>query len=230
MNSAYGNGRTPIIRQTYLAYALEGPVLRHLAAPFGVETDDDDTDQGIKDEIVLSITGQATGSLESFRANCLRADVGIADVDDVQVEVATNGRDVTVYPAVNQAALSTVDQAALLAYLTAPSRTHIGDTVAIGAVTRVEYSIVATVRFDSAVTDSTQLELEVRTAAYAFIDEQARPGATIYQSGIISALQSPNGALSVTLTTPNSDIAKVDGQINYAQKNATGVALTLTAI
>ena len=214
-----------LLRQTYLAFS-DGSNLRHLASIMGVETEDTDTNEEIRERVQTSVRGLAVGTRASIEADCLAAGVG---VDDVEIVVASNGQDITVYPAKEQDALEAADQAILLAYISNPTRIHVGDTATVGVVTTSAYTIVAVVNYVAADTGPVELEERVRESVYAHINFIAKVGDPVYVSGLVSSLD-VEGVVNVVVSTPSSDIDKVVGQIPICDNTTTDVALTFTAV
>ena len=134
---------------------------------------------------------------------------------------------VTVYAAKERTPLLTEDLATLLAFLTAPGKVHLGDTIQLGTVTTHAYTIAAQVSYDSRQTDVTSLETSLRTAIYGRIDELATLGQTIYPFNIRSAMDVP-GALNVSLTAPAANIDGVVGRIPLCPKDEMNVVLTFS--
>ena len=213
------------IRQVYLAFAT-GDNLDHLGALLGLEKITGETDDEFRSRFTTALVGLSVGTRAAIEANTLAAGVG---VDDVQIVVQSNGQDIVVYPATDGAAISSADQATLLAYITDPARIHIGDAVTIGTVVTRAYTMVATITYDSGSTDRVELEELVRASVYEFIDDTRRVGAPVYRAAVIGALV-VTGVINVSLTTPSADDAGTNGSIPVCDKSATGVALTFTSI
>lgn len=213
------------LRASYRKYSA-GTDLDNLVAFIGIEREDDESDDLLGVRFDTALLGNVPGTLPGIRSNALSAGVG---VDDVQLVVAADGQTVTVYAASEQAGLDTTDQATLLAYLTVPGRVHLGDTIQLGTITTMAYTITAEITYDSRDTDEASLEATLRTAIYQRIDDLAKLGRTIYQFSIRSAMD-VSGVLDVSLTAPSATIDGVTGQLLLCPKDTTNVVLTFTDV
>ena len=211
------------IRQTLLAFA-SGANLDHLAALVSLSRAEGEEDDDLRERFATSLVGLSVGTAAAIRANCFAAGV---QVDDVQITVATNGQDITVYPASGGAALSTDDQITLLDYIADPARVHIGDTLTIGTITTHTYTIDASVTYDSRTTDRVALEAAIRQAVYAFISEHQKVGSSVNLSILTDALV-VDGVIDVSVSAPTSSHTGVVGQIPTCSRNTTDVTLTFT--
>ena len=104
-------------------------------------------------------------------------------------------------------------------------------------IVKTAVTVGITIRYYPGTVDSSELEANVRTAIYKWIDDNSRLGNPVYTSALEQAAAVP-GVVYATVTSPASDQVPStggDGSLPFRTvytftKDATNVAITMTAL
>jgi len=208
-------------RAVMLAYAT-GADLEALAALFNLARQANETDDALRNRILLAPEGYTTaGSTGAYEFHTFSADARVKDVDITSPLPADGTVNVTVLSTetdgtASQDLLNVVDAA-----LSPDDIRPLNDNPVISSASIIAYVIDATLTFYSG-PDPNTVRQAAEDAVTEFVDDHHRLGHDITLSGLYAALHQP-GVQNVTLISPTADI------VVAAQEAAYPTSTTITA-